>query len=402
MKKNWLTLNSNTFLWIKNGKGLLYNTNNFQILRFNITRKIESICKMLLVTDNLYSVSISDSTLKDTEVKNWINSILIYGMGVYTPNENEEARPVSLKPLLKIQDDVERYKWEQSRDIQGSIINNLHEIAFYLNGSKNGDKHFYKQVLYPIVTAASIPYSDVLDFCKNARNPFLDNIIFLGALHLYANYNKLLFEMLQLEIPITAHVIVNDFYQNPDFYFNLAEQDKVSVRLLIGDVCNVRKNIFYNDKNVNYTFLIATGNDYDAVSEIIKKNKLESNFQIIPLYDNNLEFFKTSLFIGEEDFNDLKLTKRDVFVRQSLNINDFGKLTILPDGNAYANVNNPSIGTIKSLPADLIYNEFTNGKSWLNIRNKKPCNKCIYQWMCPSPSNYEVSIGRYNLCHLKP
>lgn len=26
---------------------------------------------------------------------------------------------------------------------------------------------------------------------------------------------------------------------------------------------------------------------------------------------------------------------------------------------------------------------------------------CIYQWLCPSPSNYELVIGQPNLCHIK-
>lgn len=41
------------------------------------------------------------------------------------------------------------------------------------------------------------------------------------------------------------------------------------------------------------------------------------------------------------------------------------------------------------------------GKSWFNIRNQPPCNSCIYQWLCPPPSNYEIAIGRPNLCHVK-
>lgn len=35
-------------------------------------------------------------------------------------------------------------------------------------------------------------------------------------------------------------------------------------------------------------------------------------------------------------------------------------------------------------------------------RVQNPCNACIYQWLCPSPSNYELAIGKPNLCHVKP
>lgn len=49
----------------------------------------------------------------------------------------------------------------------------------------------------------------------------------------------------------------------------------------------------------------------------------------------------------------------------------------------------------------MIYREMIEGHSWLRIRNQEPCCSCIYQWFCPSPSNYELAIGRSNLCHIK-
>jgi hypothetical protein len=35
------------------------------------------------------------------------------------------------------------------------------------------------------------------------------------------------------------------------------------------------------------------------------------------------------------------------------------------------------------------------------IRNQTPCDDCVYQWLCPSPSDYEIAISRPNLCHVK-
>ena len=49
---------------------------------------------------------------------------------------------------------------------------------------------------------------------------------------------------------------------------------------------------------------------------------------------------------------------------------------------------------------EIVYNEIEKGKSWLRIRNQFPCDNCVYQWICPSPSNYEIAIGRSNLCHV--
>ena len=65
------------------------------------------------------------------------------------------------------------------------------------------------------------------------------------------------------------------------------------------------------------------------------------------------------------------------------------------------NVNQEALGNINDDIRELIYYELVDGKSWHRIRNQAPCIDCIYQWLCPSPSNYEIAIGRPNLCHVK-
>ena len=76
-------------------------------------------------------------------------------------------------------------------------------------------------------------------------------------------------------------------------------------------------------------------------------------------------------------------------------------MTIFPNGNVYADVNEPPLGTVDDSPLSIVYKEISEGKSWLRIRKQAPCNGCVYQWLCPSPSNYETIIGQQNLCHLK-
>ena len=85
-----------------------------------------------------------------------------------------------------------------------------------------------------------------------------------------------------------------------------------------------------------------------------------------------------------------------------MNICDFGKINIMPNGDAYANLNYPSLGNIYTDSIyEIVSKEIEDGNSWLRIRNQTPYNDCIYQWLCPPPSNYEVVIGRPNLCHVK-
>jgi pseudo-rSAM protein len=85
-----------------------------------------------------------------------------------------------------------------------------------------------------------------------------------------------------------------------------------------------------------------------------------------------------------------------------MNLYNYGKINIMPNGDAYANLNCPALGNIYTDSIyDIVHKEVEEGKSWLCIRDQAPCNSCVYQWLCPPPSNYEMDIGRPNLCHVK-
>lgn len=93
---------------------------------------------------------------------------------------------------------------------------------------------------------------------------------------------------------------------------------------------------------------------------------------------------------------------RDIFTHHAINSLYFGKLSIASDGSVYSNMLSPSLGNISSHNiVEIICEEIKNKYSWFNVRNRKPCNNCVFQWLCPPPSDYEIQIGKSNLCHVK-
>lgn len=93
---------------------------------------------------------------------------------------------------------------------------------------------------------------------------------------------------------------------------------------------------------------------------------------------------------------------KDIFANQAVNLYDFGKFNIMPNGDVYANVNHPSLGNIDTHSIqEIVKKEVDEGKSWFRIRTQAPCTDCVYQWLCPPPSDYEIVIGCPNLCHVK-
>lgn len=401
MDKNWLTLNPNAFLWIKNNKGLVYNTNNNKKIEFPLSKNILKLCQKLLVVENLYSVELLDSEINDADVIQWINSLESIEAGYLSLNIKFEKRPVSLMPILKIQDDKMYYEEQQKLGFKGKILQNLHEITFYINGNNQGDDTFYKQTIYPIKGYDNLKYADILSFIKNSRTLYLSNINLVGEIFSYKDFELLVKDISDFSIQVTIYFLVNDFIDNLQSIRNIKWPSSVKFNIIVNnkfDVYSLQENTF----PCKYTFLIFSENDITQYTEDLKLIDNNQDVSFIPLFNKtNISFFRKCVFLNKEDIENISLSKNEIFIHQKMNISDFGKLTILPNGNVYANVNDEPLGNIGDSPYSIVYKEITKGKSWFRLRTDEPCSECIYQWLCPTPSNYEIILNRPNLCLIK-
>jgi len=67
-------------------------------------------------------------------------------------------------------------------------------------------------------------------------------------------------------------------------------------------------------------------------------------------------------------------------------------------------MNDAMIGNAaKHTLADLVSEELENGISWKRTRKGvSPCSGCIYQFLCPPISSYEIFMQRFNFCDVYP
>lgn len=117
----------------------------------------------------------------------------------------------------------------------------------------------------------------------------------------------------------------------------------------------------------------------------------------------NASFFSENVFYNEKDILSSLQKHKDFFAKETLNLSNQGKITIMNDGQIYANVNHDPIGNLNTdTLSKALYYELYNGKSWRKLRkNVMPCKSCLYNLLCPPLSNYEYVIGRNNLYHVE-
>ena len=104
MKKHWLTLSADTFLWLTGTAGLAYNAKNKRQVRFSLTNEITAKCRQLLATENLYSIELTDKEIRNEEINQWVQLLINIEAGYLSYNVEFENKPVSLQPILKVQD----------------------------------------------------------------------------------------------------------------------------------------------------------------------------------------------------------------------------------------------------------------------------------------------------------
>ena len=401
MNTHWLTLHEDVFLWLKGNLGFIYNAENKNKFLFNLSDKIGKICHQLLETENLYTVELTDEDINDEEIDQWIHSLMNIQAGYLSLNVGFDNRPISLKPILKVQDDREYYEGQQELGFKGKILQNLHELTFYINGSEQGDAEYFKQTIYPVKSHQALDREKIRSFIKNSRSFFLSKVNLVGDFFSYSDFKGLINDISELFVQLTIHISIMDFLDHVQKIKEMKWPTDTQINILVDTVfdLSILKDL---PLPLSMTVFVFSEDDFLQFSNMFETYPAAQDIRFIPLYNkDNMSFFKSNIFIDKEDIDNVALSKNEIFIRQAININDFGQLTVMPDGKVYANVNTPSLGTVDDSPYSIVYKEFTNGQSWFRLRTQAPCENCIYQWLCPSPSNYETVIGQPNLCHLE-
>lgn len=404
MGNYWLTLHQNTFLWSKKEDCCVYNSINHELFCFRCVNEIRELIDELLQLNSLYTVSIKNEQFLIPEVHSWIEGLLSIECAELILDDGINERPVSLKPRLKIRDDVNYYNFNHEISNDVGIINNLHRLIFHINGSNWGNDMYAKQTIFPTTSQLELDVNSVCRFINSHGYPsFLSDISLIGCVWQYAEYANLLTILKTLDIPISIYCTEKDMIENVDKAMKENNKNTLLHTLISNyDVIDdTFVNYFSENKNMYYDFIVGSEKEYENAMLLIEQYQLEQS-SIIPVYNgSNLSFFENNVYISKIDLQSISLSKQEIFAHQVINSNLFGILTILPDGDIFSDTSKSSIGTIEEIIYTIVSREILEGNSWLSIRNQEPCCDCVYQYLCPPLSTYETAIGQYNLCHIK-
>lgn len=375
----WFKIEPYVHISIVNSNVLLYNTFDGSFIESKDI-EIVKLLKETLLKENCGVVLLTAERYNLDNIRKFIMELRAKYMGDIIDIELSKSRPVQIMPFTSLVNTQELFK-KQNFPTGKKILEYLSEISIYVDYNTN--------------------IMDLNSFLKSLPNISTVNII--GNLKDVANYKELLLVLDQF--PSLKKITCN--YSNvislqPEFVNNFSYSILINYPIDISKWNYSRRLLLNQSIPFECIFEVTSMDNYSQINKFIEEFGIEKH-QLKPVYTgDNIDFFKENVFLTKDDILSTPLSISDFFINQSMNIFDFGKIAIMSNGDIYANVNYPILGNIHTHSIyEIISKELEEGRSWLRIRNQAPCNTCLYQWFCPSPSNYEIAIGRPNLCHVK-
>lgn len=409
MKTYWFYLESYTFI-LEGRQGMLtYNTLNGAVVRDGGRKEIRTLLEQLQLPVNGYCIRITEEQLENKEIQSFITEIRNTFSGDWIDCELSQRKPFIFKPRLNLLDDPEKTILEKGYTLREDLLQYLHEVTIQLDTPCRSTcihcAEYHKQSLF--CTHESVP--EVLD--TKEYIPLLDRLSTLGIHHINITGGNLaesgrFRDLLQIAGSYTFQVHLYTYYENvdPGLIALLKNNDKFVLTLLcegIPEEEQIQTALSYTQDAVcNWHFLISSGEEYEQINRIREEFGLPG--EIIPFYDGqNEDFFRQYIYMDVDDILAEPISKQQIFRRQVMNENLFGKLTIAADGTVYSNRNKPALGNIRTNTLnELVYKEIAEKNCWLWKREDTSCHDCVYKLLCPPPGNYELVLEKSNLCHI--
>jgi pseudo-rSAM protein len=404
---------------MKKNKALVYNTISGAKLEYGHPVVIR-LLKKALKNENLQVIELNTKDLENPVIRQFVEDMKDRFMGDTSSASLSNGKPFQLVPTPGIQSDIKRMKRDPFK-VAKSIMTFLSDLTLYINNYSNGnqDVHslfsmklkLYKQFLFPYMDEkggkVELPVKEVEKILNELKESGLCMLRITGGnIFDHSEFNALL---KRLEMRPVTKIFYVHYLDAADCLHKAQTIAETGSKIVLSVTFPVIEDKFADavrfagsSPGVSFTFAVANERDLEACEGLISRYNLE-NVRLDPYYNGeNLDFFESVVFIGEDNIRGAHPTQKEILNRMEINSNAFGKLTIMSAGDIYANLNAPGLGNIKNKTIrDAIYRELFHGKNWMKTRpGVKPCNGCLYNLLCPPVSNYEYVLGRNNLCHI--
>lgn len=374
--------------------------------RLEVTEEhVKDVLRAVHEPENLGVVEFPQELWKQEEVYDLIEQLLSLHMAGLMPIDREKGKPINFLPILNLQKDVDKaMSIGELSLVVDDLLSYLSRLTLCLGGGRLCPSYLSRAWREEENNWMSpcLLYS-LLEQVRYSR---------LKQVSLYADFLFLHPQIKEILSLLENYEYDYQLWVSAKHYLQYRELIKTSLRSM-KRICHLSllipatevedlERIKEDDPQLfSYHILIEDEEQYTWANQLIEKWGITQS-EPVPIYTgDNLPFFEEYIYLCEDDIFSEPIEMRRIFCNQKLNANDFGALTVLSTGECRVSMNTPILGNlIESSLLEILYKELTTNTAWRKIRNSGKCQKCIFQYLCPPPSNYEYLIGKEDLCHL--
>lgn len=400
----WLYLESYSFIFKGTNYHAIYNSMSGAYIKVPQHVLINPCLDRLNKKGSGYCIRINGDLLQNAEFNAFVSQLRNTFSGDLLPVDSVPHKPFIFKPRLKIIGDAEIK--EDGKTIAGrNVLKNLDEVSIYVNSLCDKNCAYcsrnYKQVLHCtcMKSKKELSLEQGTSILSQLEGIGVKQVNLLGGdLSRYAPLKDLLDILATYTCHTTVYVHISQWESMKHY---VLDKTPITFRVIVPAEAISSLSCWERNPSVEYEFLISSEEDaarLDSVPEdIIESAEVKSIYT-----GDNEPFFENYVYTTWEDLLNAHLSKKDIFRKQVLNELFYGRLTILANGDTYANLNFPKLGNIfRSSLKELVYKEMKGKGAWFYTRNRGVCKTCANRYLCTSPSNYELVLNRLDLCHCK-
>lgn len=373
--------------------------------------KIYRLIKRLLADSNLYVTGLKEKDI-DADIAQFIKDLREHYLGDLIAKKHRPNRPIQLKPILNLQrtfDYLTSGKGPSKILTKDELPNYLNVINLYINDGCDEACSFchraYKQFLCCRKGhGGEMPAALLEKLLDQTQNSGLYRLNITGGNIFRHSAFREIVNVLDAVQHIKEYHIHYKNVEAMDFLNGVKNRLHIIVDFPV-DARALERSLEFARRleiKIKFRFMVQELGDIEKAGEGVSSFGIEDN-ELIPYYNgNNLEFFRARVFLDKQSIIAGKPTMNNILTRQTVDTWDFKKLTVLGNGDVYANLNQPKTGNLhRDHIFDLVERELRRGKSWTKVRkNVRPCKGCVFNALCPPISNYEYTLRRYNLCNI--
>ena len=407
-KKYWFYLEPYTFILGEEGQFVVYNTLNSAYLHAPETPLVSEILASLRKASNGYCLVLKEEQALDPIFYNFALQVRNSFSGDIVETESDISKPFLFKPMLFLNTNIRKALEEDLTFLGERILENLNEVSLFLPGSCRGGcfgcQDYFKQTLHcACFEKRGLTVADYLSLLLDMNTSGVNKVNILGGNLLRSDCFHDIYPTLSGCKFKKSYYLYFDHLTETCKDWLEGENSELVISVHSGfdkEAVECQMGLF-SSYPVIWQFIVSSNAGVQEVEALNFPSSVQ--IEMKPFYTGeNISFFKENVFCSLDDILVEPISRKAIFRRQTLNENFFGKLTIVPSGEVYANVNCKPIGVY---PQDslkkFVFEELVHSTAWFRLRDKQPCSGCANKFLCPSISNHELVTGKENFCLVK-